>query len=264
MDDGLIFKGTMQNVILQVEKVVKTFPRRVSGTVICDGVQLEYVDLHSFYYQAKQIFNEKLYDFDIEKQAPRIIDCGAHIGLATLYFYRKFPDAVITSFEADPNIFKVLKKNINAMGLSDKGTKNQAVWISDNGVSFNSTSDDSGYVSDDGIKVPSIRLHDLLADEVEVDLLKLDIEGAEFAVIDDCVDMLHKVKHVIVEGHILKDQSNFPSKLGQMLAKFETIGMKYVLSDLHSATWIKGKQKPPFHSIKSDRYICSVFAWWEE
>ncbi|MFD2207943.1 FkbM family methyltransferase [Kiloniella antarctica] len=258
----MVFKGSIKEIILQIRTVVDTYPRRLPGSVICDGVTLEYVDLHSFYYQAFQIFEKGLYHFDTKNHSPRIIDCGAHIGLATLFFHINYPNSRVTSFEADPKIFTILQNNLTALGLEQEIASQKAVWITNDDINFNMTSDDSGFVSEEGVTVPSVRLHDILETEERVDLLKMDIEGAEFNVISDCSDMLHKVDRLIVEAHVLSDSIKCPSLLGQMLATLENIGMQYVLGDFHSATWIEGGKVPPFKFITTDRYICTVFAWW--
>src|SRR5690348_6412259 len=65
---------------------VARWPRRQPGRLMIEGRTLKYADLHSFYFQARQIFGERLYDFACTSPAPLILDCGAHIGLASLAF----------------------------------------------------------------------------------------------------------------------------------------------------------------------------------
>ena len=49
------------------------------------------------------------------------------------------------------------------------------------------------------IEVRAKRLKDLLSEKI--DLLKLDIEGAEYEVIRDCADVLHMADHLFIEFH---------------------------------------------------------------
>jgi hypothetical protein len=48
-------------------------------------------------------------------QTPVIIDAGAHIGLAGIWYSRLYPDAVIISIEPDPANFKMLEANTAAL-----------------------------------------------------------------------------------------------------------------------------------------------------
>ena len=56
-----------------------------------------------------------------------VIDCGANIGLSTLYFLTRFPNAHLIALEPDPDNFKMLARNTAA--FSDRVTLLQAaVW----------------------------------------------------------------------------------------------------------------------------------------
>ena len=50
---------------------------------------------------------------------PRILDCGANVGLASLFFRRLYPQARITAFEADPALFAILEANLDANGRTN-------------------------------------------------------------------------------------------------------------------------------------------------
>lgn len=49
-------------------------------------------------------------------QRPVIVDCGANIGLASLWFARVFPEAIICSIEPDRDNFAMLKRNLDHLG----------------------------------------------------------------------------------------------------------------------------------------------------
>ena len=56
-----------------------------------------------------------------------VIDCGANIGLSTVYFLTRFPNAHLIALEPDPDNFKMLARN--TAGFSDRVTLLQAaVW----------------------------------------------------------------------------------------------------------------------------------------
>src|SRR6187551_2590260 len=47
------------------------------------------------------IFRRNIYLFAADTSSPRILYCGANVGLACAYFKKIFPAARITAFEAD-------------------------------------------------------------------------------------------------------------------------------------------------------------------
>ena len=78
------------------------------------------------------------------------------------------------------------------------------------------------------ITVKSVRLRDLIAQEKYVDLLKIDIEGAETTVIEDCRDVLDRVKHLFIEYHSFNDQ---PQTLNRIMQVLHTSGFRYYLEN---------------------------------
>lgn len=255
-----MLSGTLQEILQQLSTTLDSYPRRTPGILMLEGRQLKYADLHSFYHQTYQIFAQSLYDFNAEIDSPYIVDCGAHIGMASIFFKIKYPNAKIQAFEADPNICEMLKSNIASFGFSDVICNQKAVWIHNDGVTFSQENDDSGSVKSNAnngsLTVPSIRLKDILLDR-PIDLLKVDIEGAEFASFLDSGEALRNVKNIIVEVHLLEPDQ----KLHTLLQKLDELGFKYVLNDLHHATWLTHYKKPPFSSVKVDRWLVTVFAW---
>jgi hypothetical protein len=86
---------------------------------------------------------------------------------------------------------------------------NKAVWIHDGGVEFEVEGGDAGAIRDEAasselLSVPTIRLRDLLDDPI--DLLKLDIEGAETEVLIDCTGALTNVERLFVEYHSFAEE----------------------------------------------------------
>lgn len=67
----------------------------------------------------KELFVKGPYEFETSSSAPLILDCGAHLGFATLYFKWRVPHATVDAFERDPNACSLLRENVRANGLSD-------------------------------------------------------------------------------------------------------------------------------------------------
>jgi FkbM family methyltransferase len=240
----------------QIAPSIQTWPRRQPSRLMVGSKMLRYADMHSFFYQTRQIFGDRLYDFRSENPTPRIIDCGAHIGLASLFFKECYPGAEIHAFEADADLAEIARANLETFGAADVDLRAAAVWIHDNGVTFSHSQDDAGHVGEAGTKVPSVRLKSLL-DET-VDMLKVDVEGAEFDLIADCGDALRNVRRMIIEVHAMHADR---APIGKLLATLEDLDFRTTLTDLHAATWIPVGVQPPFSALRTDKYIFTVFAW---
>ncbi len=74
------------------------------------------------------------------------------------------------------------------------------------------------------IEVKAVRLQKYL--NQRIDLLKIDIEGAEVTVLEDCRDSLHWVGNLFVEFHSFE---NSPQRLGQLLSILENAGFRYYI-----------------------------------
>jgi len=246
-------------IAAQLTPSVKSWPRRKPGMLMVDGKALRYGDLHSFYYQVRQIFGDRLYDFQCRESAPFILDCGAHIGLASLYFKECFPNAQIKAYEADADLADMCRTNLRTFDARDVEVEQAAVWTHENGVTFDTTHDDSGHVStlENGTPVRSVRLKSVL-EERPTHLLKLDVEGAEFDILKDCGPSLKNASRLIAEVHAMGDQQ---AKLGELLQQLEALEFRYVLHDLHQAAWLPSSEQPPFASCQTEKFIVSVFAW---
>jgi adenylosuccinate synthase len=72
--------------------------------------------------------------------------------------------------------------------------------------------------------------------EPEVDLLKIDIEGAEYEVLKDCANSLSNVKNIFVEYHSWNSSTQ---KLSEILEVLEMNNFRYYIEDL-------SKRKQPF------------------
>lgn len=169
-----------------------------------NGYHLQVSDFLSVAYQIKEYFGDQRMKFDTGKKNPFIIDCGANVGISVLYFKKLFPEARIEAFEPDPDIMSYLKKNIEANHIKGVNLHQKAIWKDNNGISFGSEGADGGSIFLDNkrtIQIPTLRLRELLATNKEVDLLKIDIEGAETEVIKDCDEELRKVKYLFIEYH---------------------------------------------------------------
>jgi FkbM family methyltransferase len=138
-------------------------------------------------------------------------DLGAHIGLASLDYAERWPNARVVAVELEPKNAAVCRLNLAQLGERCEVIE-AAVWASDGEVRIGLESDDgdtnafraeSG--SDGGGRaVTALSLDTLLtrtSGEDPVDLCKLDIEGAERRVLREHTDWARRVRTLAVEVH---------------------------------------------------------------
>lgn len=187
----------------RLRKLWATFPRYTPVQVEFLKYTITAVDCASFLAQYKEIFVDEQYRFEHLGGTPLIIDCGANIGMSCLYFKSLFPEGQVIALEADEGICEVLRTNLTKHGLVDVEVLNKAVWTDDQGVAFAADGADGGSIFGGGRshRIPSVRLRSILQEHSEIDLLKIDIEGAEHAVLMDSSEELRKVRHLFFEYH---------------------------------------------------------------
>jgi FkbM family methyltransferase len=201
--------------------------------------QLQYSDLLSFCVQWQDIFVKRCLDFQAVTDAPRILDCGANVGLASLYFRRRYPRARITAYEADPHLAAMAGDNLRMNG-ADAEVVHAALWTSNDQLTFRCEGSDSGMIDSlpgavDGraAVVRGQRLRDVLEAE-PIDLLKLDIEGAEDPVLADCEPALHRVRAMIMDLHEF-DPGN--RRAPGVLDRLARAGFSYAIDEFVPLTW---------------------------
>jgi len=196
----------------------------------------EIADSISFVWTYRDIFEKQIYKFKTDNQTPLIIDCGANIGLSILYFKQLYPDSHIIAFEPDSKIFEILKKNVNNFGFHNIEIIKKAVWSSQTVLEFISEGADAGRVAhteseENNYQVSTVRLRDYL--DKPIDLLKIDIEGAEIEVIKDCYDLFFNVKNLFVEYHSFVD---CPQHLDTLLKLLKESGFRIYIQETNSNT----------------------------
>jgi FkbM family methyltransferase len=169
------------------------------------------------------IFRLGAYHFETPRPDPTIFDCGANVGIASLYWKKLYPSARITAFEADPRLATILSENFTAAGWSDVQVVAAAVWTSSGTASFRGEGGDAGRLGEGDLRVPTVRLRDYLESSDSIDLLKLDIEGAEVDVLEDCGDRLAGIERIFVEFHSMVGK---PQRLDSLVAVLARAGYR--------------------------------------
>jgi len=128
-----------------------------------------------------------------EEKKPRILDLGGNIGLFSLLVARTHSGALVTAYEPGPPNFRIFRMNILANGgLSERitlheqavaGAAGEAIWHFDAanpGGSSLYTTEGKG----EEVKVSITAFAQVVEEqEGEIALAKIDIEGAEYALL---------------------------------------------------------------------------------
>lgn len=164
-----------------------------------------------------QIFNEVIlkrsYQGVADKQKThRIIDLGSNIGLSVISFLSEYPNAELVAVEPDVDNFKLLKENTRPYNVHKKRVHyfNNAVYdreaelyIEDPQVGTHGfrVAEEPG-TRQKG-RVRSITVNNLL-DRLGwngVDIIKIDIEGAERELFKNNTGWIGRTRYLIVETH---------------------------------------------------------------
>ena len=165
------------------------------------------------------------------------MDCGANIGMAVLYFKWLYPDARVWAFEPEPRTFLALQENVARNQLADVSLHNVALWHTDGPLTLFVPHDRPGSVmahlnparsGGTPVTVRGARLSSFV--DREVDFLKLDVEGAEFRVLQDLVESrkIALIRQMVLEYH--HDVPKVPAALSQLLRLLEDAGFTYQMS----------------------------------
>lgn len=206
------------------------YPRHRPFHCKADGLHLSIPDAASFLSAWDEIFARQLYRCDLPV-SPRILDLGANIGLASLYFIRRFPDARITALEPDPEIFSHLQHNLAANGGDQVRLLQAAAWTEDTELCLAPDRADGGRIADNGSqRVRAIDVRRLLREQ-SFDLIKMDIEGAERQVIPALGGLLANTRLIFVEYH---GDSEQPQRLDIIVTALSQAGFRLHIESLTS------------------------------
>jgi FkbM family methyltransferase len=175
----------------------------------------------SDWYTLCQIFIDQDYDFSLwpdhfraieehygclleASKTPVIVDCGANVGHAAVWFAEKFPKAIIYAIEPEPGNFSILQENAaqcqnivaihagvldreSCLSLSNPGSESWA---------WETRETESGDIKT--ITIPSIFARSSSQAPL---IIKIDIEGSEVDLFRSNVDWVKSVPLIIIETH---------------------------------------------------------------
>lgn len=208
---------------------LRSMPRYTATTTSLFGdPSMRVLDGEAFVVMFEDIVERGLYDFRSASASPYIIDGGANIGVAIRQWKRLMPSAEIVAFEPDTAAASALRFNVQH--LSGVGVVQAALGASDSQAGFFEEGSYAGrlarYPEEASATVEVRRLRPYLQRKVE--LLKLNVEGAETDILLDCADLLANVERLFVEYHSFAGE---PQTLGTLVELLSGAGFRlYVRS----------------------------------
>jgi FkbM family methyltransferase len=228
---------------LKLAAFLKLFPSPLGSSISFLGFDVHFFDLPAVISLFEEIFINSDYSFKTSSEEPSIIDGGSNIGISVLFFKWLYPACRIVAFEADEDTYRLLRQNIEVNALDRVQTHNAAVCGTEGTIDFYHQANRPGahvnsILRKDGLPVKKTNAV-LLSKYIEgqVDLLKLDIEGSEMAVLEElaAAGKLIQVRQIIMEYHHHIDTK--VDEMSKALAILEQHGFGYQIS---------GYQQRPF------------------
>lgn len=177
-----------------------------------------------------------LHHFDIKK-GDVVIDLGANVGEVSEYFLSK--GAHVYAYEPNPYAFDVLTQRLSAndnikifqKAVSDAKGKSHLYLHQEHAASEvtyaqgSSLEQDKENVCQDSIEVEVEDIKEILKAFDHIALLKIDIEGGEYRIIDDILENISKIDFVLLELHANKNPA-FKDKEEDLLRKISQSSYK--------------------------------------
>ena len=179
-------------------------------------------------------------------RSPQVVfDVGANVGYETDRYLRAFPEAVVHAFEPTPATFVTLQQAYGAHArvrlhqVAVSTEAGEADFRVDNRVFAGGANsllphgrrflDDQAHAAYTTVGVPTVALDEICADTgiSHIDLLKLDVEGAELLALTGAADLLGRsaVDVIDAEVRVLADYEGQPL-LEDLLAHLGGLGYR--------------------------------------
>lgn len=186
---------------------------------------------------------------DLASNEPRlIVDLGGNAGFSTLYWLHRFKQCEVIVFELHPSQIKQIQLNVALNGWSDRvtlfpygaGVAASRAKLSDKGAG---SSTKLFKAEDRFIDVELIDLFPVLRDR-KIDILKIDIEGGEYAIMADDRFADLNTRAVVMEWH-----QATPGRDDKAWCVERLTGLGYEIEELwneetHGMLWARRRHAP--------------------
>jgi FkbM family methyltransferase len=215
-------RGTSAFLFLVSSTVFRIAPRKIKALRIPDiAFPIWLRPATSDWYVMEQVFIDREYSLDkwqdhanalhalyehvlAQGKVPIIVDCGAHIGLATLWFARQFPRARIFAVEPARDNFELLRRNVSSN--PSVTPVNAAIWDRETSVDLvNAEEQPWAWAMQESVAghISTVTVNDIMQREpLGVPLIvKIDIEGGELALFRSNIEWIERTPLIVFELH---------------------------------------------------------------
>lgn len=192
----------------------------------------------------RAVFESGEYPY-LEWMAPRvrtIVDIGANVGCTAVLFRALYPQARIYAFEPCAETFAFLEANTAALGdvvlrqlgLFDRDAQPELQRSARHCMMNSLVTPNGGAFEVERITLR--RASVALAEEgiTQIDILKLDTEGAEVPILRDLEPMLDRIGAIHVEYHSERDRRAIEALLAE---QFMLVGARVICAHIGSVTY---------------------------
>lgn len=156
----------------------------------------------------EQVFVDRAYELHRPLQRPALlVDAGANVGYASVYLAQRYPDATVIALEPEPTNFALLRQNTRP--YPNVRPMQAALWSAKTRLDIANPGDEKNSIrvreaARGAGDVETLTVPDVLAlaGRKRIDLLKIDIEGAEKELFEAAdTTWLGRVDHLVIELH---------------------------------------------------------------
>ena len=197
------------------------------------------------------------YPLSMISSGDTVLDLGAGYGdFSLLAALRVGPSGRVIAVEPDPLAFKFLNRNIRINDIANVVPVHAAVWGHEPHPSSFRPEGTGSRLSDSGsVGVDVVTIENLAARTSRIDVIKMDIEGAEDSVFRTSMPVIAHARTVFVEAHSLSIRLEISSLLNKAGFATFTWNMKNVLAGVtrrvlrHPLEFLDAEYRSGFYAL---------------
>jgi FkbM family methyltransferase len=196
----------LRTIVAKLVPSGRSVPVRVPGLRSTLELRARTSDVKVF----DQVFVEREHDIkSVTGSAMTIVDAGANVGFSSVFFATEYPQARVIAIEPEKSNYEQLVRN--AAAYPNIVPVHAALWSTRGVVRIANPDAQEWAFRVDAVNsgqavatIPAVAVSDVIAQYglKHVDILKIDIEGAETEVFGaSAADWLPRVGHIMIELH---------------------------------------------------------------
>ncbi|MFX0139801.1 MAG: FkbM family methyltransferase [Candidatus Hodarchaeota archaeon] len=134
------------------------------------------------------------------------VDVGANVGFYSIMMSKNYKNVV--AFEPEPSNMEELRKNIRICSVNNILCIQKAVSNNNGTIQLNLSDHMGGHSilgrSNNNITVNTCSLTSFFEKDINIDLIKVDVEGAEWMVLEGSEKIIDKIISWLIELHDIK------------------------------------------------------------